>query len=450
MGDFTRIADFVFTSAQSIPEEVLSAASRLLLDTIGVAAGATHLPAARIARQTALQLFQAPVSGAVPLFFDGRMVSVAGAAFAGGTQIDNLDAHDGYNPTKGHIGCAVVPSLFALAAAHPNLSGREALACMVIGYEVATRAGLALHATVSDYHTSGAWNTLGVTAMGCRLGGATVEQLRQAFGIAEYHGPRSQMMREIATPTMLHDGSGMGALIGVMSSQMALQGFEGAPAATVESENVQHHWNDIGQNWTLPLNYIKPYPVCRWAHAALDAVYALMKQNTFLVEDVQSLTVHTFNEAAQLFPGIPDSTSKAQYSLGYAVAKMLQHGSIGVEQITETAFDDPVTARLLDHITIIEDARHSDRFPEGRWSDVTIELSSGQLLRSGDVHARGGPEAPMSETEILEKFFTLSSIAISSERAQSIVDACSVLLTKDGKFSNLARLVTAPVRDEAL
>ena len=32
------------------------------------------------------------------------------------------------------------------------------------------------------------------------------EQLRHALGIAEYHGPRSQMMREIANPSMLHDG----------------------------------------------------------------------------------------------------------------------------------------------------------------------------------------------------------------------------------------------------
>ena len=47
--------------------------------------------------------------------------------------------------------------------------------------------------------------------------GLSPDQLRQALGIAEYHGPRSQMMREIATPTMLHDGSGMGALVGSMA-----------------------------------------------------------------------------------------------------------------------------------------------------------------------------------------------------------------------------------------
>jgi 2-methylcitrate dehydratase PrpD len=65
---------------------------------------------------------------AAPLLFDGRSASLPGAAFALATQIDNLDAHDGLNMTKGHIGCAVVPALCALAEAQPDLTGREALA----------------------------------------------------------------------------------------------------------------------------------------------------------------------------------------------------------------------------------------------------------------------------------------------------------------------------------
>ena len=83
----------------------------------------------------------------------------------------------GYNPTKGHIGCAVVPALFAFAEARPELSARDALSALVMSYEVAARAAMALHATVSDYHTSGAWNALGVAALGCRLMGARPDQV---------------------------------------------------------------------------------------------------------------------------------------------------------------------------------------------------------------------------------------------------------------------------------
>ena len=88
----------------------------------------------------------------------------------------------------------------------------------MLGYEIATRAGMALHATARDYHTSGAWNALGCAAIGARLLGLGADATRHALGIAEYHGPRSQIMRCIDHPTMVKDGSGFGALAGVSAA----------------------------------------------------------------------------------------------------------------------------------------------------------------------------------------------------------------------------------------
>lgn len=206
------------------------------------------MQAGQIARESAVALFGAGDPGlSARMLFDGRRVSVAGAAYAAATQTDNLDGHDGYNPTKGHIGVVVVPALAALAETIQDFSGPEALAAVIVGYEVAGRAGISLHDTVSDYHTSGAWNALGVVAVAARLRGLTAEQMRQAMGIAEYHGPRSQMMREIANPTMLHDGSGWGALVGISSAVLAEKGFTGAPAITIEAADVA----PIGKIWAI-------------------------------------------------------------------------------------------------------------------------------------------------------------------------------------------------------
>ena len=275
------------------------------------------------------------------MMFDGRRVSLAGAAFAVATQIDNLDGHDGYSPTKGHIGVAVVPALAALAEQMPDLGGRDALAALVIGYEVAGRAGIALHASVSDYHTSGAWNALGVVALAARLRGMTDEQLREALGIAEYHGPRSQMMREIATPTMLHDGSGMGALVGLSAAVLAELGFTGAPAITVEDPALADHWADLGSFWQSLHQYVKPYPICRWAHAAIDGVRVIRLEHGIAADDVAEVTVNSFHYAATLFRDMPDTTSKAQYSLRFAVATFLIHGRIGLEHISGEGLRTP-------------------------------------------------------------------------------------------------------------
>jgi len=201
---FDQIAQFILDPQDDIPESALTMAATLLIDTVGVAAGAAHMQAGRIARDHAFGFLAASEPGnAASMMFDGRRAGIPGAAFAAASQIDNLDGHDGYNPTKGHIGCAVVPALFAFAATRPDLSARDALTALVIGYEVAACAGVTLHATVSDYHTSGAWNALGVAGLAGRLIGLDPEQLRHAMGIAEYHGPRSQMMRVIDAPTMV-------------------------------------------------------------------------------------------------------------------------------------------------------------------------------------------------------------------------------------------------------
>ena len=446
-GDAGVLALFVLETASSgIPAAALTSAKLLLLDTLGVAIAAAPMDAGRIARDTAVALYgSADPARTARLMFDGRAASDAGAAFAAATQIDNLDAHDGYNPTKGHIGVAAVPTLVAVAQAMPDLSGRDALAALIVGYEVAGRAGIALHATVEDYHTSGAWNGLGVAAMGARLRSASPEVLRHALGIAEYHGPRSQMMREIANPTMLHDGSGQGALVGLSALAMAEMGFTGAPAITVEAPNVAAHWADLGRDWQVTKQYVKPYPICRWAHAAIDAVHEMRARAPIDRAQVTGVEIRSFHNAVQLFPGMPATTSEAQYSLPFAVATMLAHGEIGLPQITGAGLADPVVADLVARTSVIDCPRHEARYPEARWADVTLRMADGRVIASGDVHARGGPERPLGEAEIVAKYHVLADPVLSEARATAIRDAALGLDVSGVRFTDLARhLVDAP------
>ena len=445
-GVLELLVDFVLRrGAEDFPASVLETVSYLFLDTLGIAAAASPMEAGFIARETATLLYGTRADAhSARMLFDGRPVSVAGAAYAAATQTDNLDGHDGYSPTKGHIGVAVVPALAALAQTRCDLTGPEALAALVAGYEVAGRAGIALHATVSDYHTSGAWNALGVAALAARLRRLTGDQLRQALGIAEYHGPRSQMMREIANPTMLHDGSGWGAMAGISAAILAQRGFTGAPAITVEAPDVARHWDDIGAFWQVERQYIKPYPICRWSHAAIDATRTLCRDNNIDPEQISRIHVNSFRYAAELFRGMPETTSKAQYSLPFAVAVMAVHGRIGLEHISGAGLVDPAVAAMVKRITVAGAERHSARFPEGRWADVQIWTGDGRIFHSGDVHARGGPEAPLSRAGILDKYMEFAAPVLGKSRAAALQEGILGLCEPRSRFADLAPLLYEP------
>ncbi len=141
---------------------------------------------------------------------------------------------------------------------------------------------------------------------------------------------------------------------------------------------------------------------------------------------------------------MPDSTSQAQYSLAFAVANMVAFGEIGLQQISGTGLSDPTVAGLVKRTHVAEAKRHQDRFPAGRWADVTIVLSDGSRLESGDTPARGGLEDPLSREEVIDKFFTFATSAISRRRAAEIADATLGLTRPDSRFSDLAALLYDP------
>jgi 2-methylcitrate dehydratase PrpD len=131
--------------------------------------------------------------------------------------------------------------------------------------------GLALHASVADYHCSGAWNALGCAAVAARLLAFDAPRIRQALGVAEYFGPRGQILRACESPTMVKDGSGWGAHVGVTAALLARDGFTGAPALTIERDDARAFWDDLGSRWRIREQYFKAYPVCRWAQPAVEA-----------------------------------------------------------------------------------------------------------------------------------------------------------------------------------
>ena len=162
----TFIRDLRFAAA---PDEVQRETRICLLDTLGIALAGTQLPIARIIRRFVARHLAVGEGRGARMIRDGRRVSVPGAAMAGAAIIDGFDGHDGHPLCKGHAGVTVLPATLAFADALALNDWAEFLTLILLGYEIGTRAGIALHATAPTLHSSGAWNALAAAAIGSRV-----------------------------------------------------------------------------------------------------------------------------------------------------------------------------------------------------------------------------------------------------------------------------------------
>jgi len=418
------------------PSNVQEQCKLSLLDLLGVAAAGTETKMSRIIRSHAALEF----GGTIPMLFDRRTASASGAALAAGITIDSVDAHDGFNPAKGHIGCPLLPAVLSFGYSE-QISGREFMSALLMGYEFGARASIAQHATVPDYHTSGSWGAVTAAAAGARIAHLTHDETRHALGIAEYHGPRSQMMRCIDYPTMVKDGSGWGAMAGVSAVRLAQSGFTGAPAITVE--DATPYWDDLGSRWYMLEQYYKPYPVCRWAQAPIEAALTLRRQHGLVPEMIAGIEIQTFDESVRLATNDPVNTEQAQYSTSFPVAIALVHGDVTPEDIADDALNAPQVRRLSKLIKMVEDPFANAEFPLKRFAKVTITLSNGQRVSSDWHQPKWDHTAPPSADELRDKFHRLTDPILGRDRANRIEDAVDAL--DHSELSLLTNQVLLPV-----
>lgn len=414
------ILDFIHDKNPNFSDDLYEQAKRCLIDTLGVAVAAKTTTPSEILAKFVTSQFGSTNQSRAKLMFRDEVVSESGAALYGAGSIDSLDAHDGQVLTKGHMGVVILPTLFAMPET-AGLSGKELLNAIIIGYEIGTRAGIALHATVPDYHASGAWNTLVAAALVCRIKKFSHEQTYEALGIAEYHGPRNQMMRCIDHPIMAKDGSGWGALSGFSAAMLAKEGFTGAPAITMFEGAVEEIWADIGKRWYIHQQYIKAYPVCRWAQPAVEAVLSLKREHEFDIEQIKHIDVYTFHEAKRLFTPEPKNSDQAQYSMPFSIACALRDDTVNTKAITED-IKDTLLLKLSNSVRPFEQKKYCDLFPAERWAHVTIEMENGDKFTSEPAIARGNPENPLSDEEVKTKYFELSTIVMTEQDSELLYD----------------------------
>jgi 2-methylcitrate dehydratase PrpD len=377
-----------------VPEAVRSQLAWLLLDHAAVCAAGRTVPAARIAADYASA---AHAGGDATALLDGRALATPGAAWANGVLANVLDFDDGHRFAKGHPGAIVIPAALAAAQA-VDATVEEFLVAVLVGYEIAIRAGVRQHERMPLYHASGSWGALGAAAAVGRLIGLERRRLGHALGIAEYHGPIALMPRAVADPAMTKDATGWGAFLGVSSAMLAQRGYTALAPSFAEEAELR-----LGDRWDVLDVYVKPYPCCRWTQPAIEAALALVRaQGALDPGRIRSVAIHTFAAAAGLSRRRPTTTEEMQYSLTWPVAVALVAGRFGIAEALHEPVAEGVAA--VESVTTVEVLPElTAAFPARRLAEIVLEQADADVLRSGRLEALGEPGSPEWRSVIEEK-----------------------------------------------
>lgn len=432
---------------ESLPPEAVERAKVRLLDAVGlIAAGSRAAGSAEVLRlveawggrpestvltsQVRVPAMHAALTNA--LLMRSYDFEPVGADRADGQQIPS------------HITGTTASVALAVGEAR-GASGREILAAMVYGDDLAARLG---HATGFDVYgggdNTGTINVLGGAATAAILLGLDAAGVRRALGIAiNQLGGTIDNINDKSLAFKLPIA--LSSRNAVFSAELAATGF-GGPVDPIGGRfgflnqtggeaDVERITAALGQAFFADA-VIKPWPTCRASQASLDATVQLVERFGFAADDVERCVVNVNPQTKAGFVGQPFTVGASpevsgSFSIVFAVATALLHGTVGLSHLGEPHMSDSRLRSLLERVELVASLPRE----VVRTAEVEVFLRSGERHRLrveqalGDIHF-----SPLSAERISAKFF--ESVAwnggIDEARARAIRDLIMNFDESDG------------------
>ncbi len=414
------------TTWEDLPLAVQERARLCLLDDLGALLAGLATPIASITAGVAGRVWGGDEATIV---VDGARASVAGAAFANASAANGTDIDDCALYTWGHPGAQLFPAALAVAE-RAALPGADLLAGMVVGYEVAFRAGRCMHDAEAYYRSCGSWGSLACAATAANLLKLSEAEVHHALGIAEYHAPDAPMMRDIDAPAMVKHACGWGAMTGVAAAQLAAAGFTGIPSILADDRYAA--WvDDIGSTYLITSGMMwKQYSCCAWAHPALHALQTLREREPFSAADVRRIVVTGYRDAVRLGVRLPVTTEEAQFNAAWPLAAWLVDGEVSPAQVLEPRLSDPsvrglaalIEVRESQEFTRLYDLSEANDSDGAEMAQVEVELADGRRLDSGPVRFEVYAEEGWDRARMEAKFRWLATPVVPPAYVDRLVD----------------------------
>jgi len=420
---------------EDIPVEVRDRAKTLTLDFLGSAIRARRDAESTPSLLKMLEALALDGKGDATVFGDSRTWTPAVAALLNGALGHSLDFDDTHADSSLHPSAPVVPAAFAVGEM-VGASGRDVLTAIVAGYEVCCRLGNALDPTshyAKGFHPTATAGTYGAAAAASKLFGLSKEQIIAAFGVSGSQAAGSlQFLINGAWNKRYQVGAA--AMNGVIAATLARNDFVGASESIEGKHGLLVGYSDnahpamatagLGTIFETMKVGVKPYPSCRYTHAALDALIAMRREHNLTPGQIRRVEIGLHRNGITLTGDAatkrhPISIVGGQFSMFFTGAIALDQGRFGWDDYTRLG--DAAIDGLADKFDVVQD----DRLEIGRTHPFGARVS---ITTDDGVHERlypdpsGEPDSFPDAKAMQQKFLALARPVLQG-RADRFADA---------------------------
>ena len=419
---------------EDLPHDVIKRTKLLILDTVGIIIRARHDAESTSSLVSAIEKLEM-ANGSCQVFSDNKSYSPSAAALLNGTLAHSLDFDDTHAEASLHSSAPILAA--ALAAAEMNKSsGQELITACVVGYEIQIRLGLAGGSSShykKGFHPTATCGIFGAAAAAGYLMGLTKEQYISAFGIALSHSAGSmQFLTDGAWTKRSHVGQA--AQNGLSCAIMAAEGFKG-PSKAFEGQwgyfhsyasggDMEKAIHGLGKKFeTLNLG-VKPYPSCRYSHAAIDGIIELKNELGFSTSELDDIDIGLSETALNIigYPlsdkQNPKSVVDGQFSMPFCAAVTVKSGGLKWDDY-KNHLNDSDTLSLCNKIKVSPDKDAEECCPEYMSAKVKVVVKGKKYEKFVKI-PKGEPENFMEDSEFISKFRSLTEPYLSNERIDQL------------------------------
>lgn len=404
----------------------LTVAKQCLLDWLGVAIAGSDDPLVEI---LLAERVDAGLAGSVPVVGRTQQLALPAAVLVNGAMSHALDFDDVNKAMRGHPSVPVMPVVLCLGA-HLGVSGRNALAAFVAGFEAECRVGaLCAHNHYArGFHPTGTIGTFGAAAAAGSLLGLDSTKMLMALGAA---GTQAAGLKSAFGTQCKPLHAGRAAEAGLLAARLAALGFsanadvlgdvQGFAKTQSGDFDVTAALSDPPGGFHITQTLFKYHASCFLTHSSIEALKMLKSANGFTCAEVEAVEVHVQSGHLNICNiREPRTGLEVKFSLRMMAALALA----GVDTSSEHSYTDALATRpdlvvLRDRVVVF-----ADWTGEGSAAAVVVVHSGGQRLEMQyDV---GLPMQDLeSQWTLLEaKFFGLVKPRLGEARTRAIVTAC--------------------------